>query len=125
MPEPAEVSTVERLHNLATQLFADATTKRTSPLSHTEATSIHHIGDNLQLVREGETLVVWGQVETPKVGKEAVKTLYTISFVGDSPEPTTFLRWDDTRKDNGEGYSVPKRQRERIAEQLVGWLAAA
>lgn len=81
-------------------------------------------GDGLEVIRQGEGAYIRGVLGDITVGDMGEGTVVTISFEGGTDEPTSFLRWDKTREDTNEGYSIPKRQRAKIAAHLVERFAA-
>lgn len=121
MINPGDASSMETLREFSEALFRpeQATDLQVVKIGSVDLVDVN---DRFQVAREGKTLVVRGEVSRPATKSAEAKAgdiTYTVCFDDSSTEPTAFMRWDETRRDTGEGYSVPKRQRERVAKQLV------
>ncbi len=124
MTEPSSTPNLERLHDLALQPAVEFPGSARVEENYRGVDLYVNLGNDLEVIREGECTVIRGVLGDVKVGDLEKGAVITISFDGKETEPRSFLRWDRTRSDTGEGFSIPKRQRERIAGHLIDRFAA-
>jgi hypothetical protein len=124
MPEPSNTPNLDRLHDLALQSAGEFSSSARVEENYKGADLYVNLGNDLEILRVGGCTVIRGVLGDVKVGDLKKGAVITISFDGGETEPSSFLRWDKTRSDTGEGYSIPKRQKERIAGHLIDRFAS-